>query len=319
MKKIKFDFIKNARFTIIVSVILIAAGIMSLVIHGGLKLGIDFTGGKNIRLKVHSSYKMDSKKIRSMLGKIGSELEINTVGLEEQQEFFIYYSEDEKITKTIKEILISNIGPEAESNAEKDIPLSAQNKWKILSSYKVGPKMGDEFKSISITATILILIMILIYIGFRFEFKFGIAAILALIHDVVISVGFVSILGFKFDIPILAGILMIIGYSLNDTIVIFDRIREECTNLHLDKEEYLMVVNKSISKSLTRTFLTSVTTLLAVSALIFFGGVVLKPLAIIFFIGVIAGTYSSIFIASPVLVLWEKIFIKKKKAIKKKK
>lgn len=296
MKTIHFDFIKNARFTILLSLALLLAGAFSMIVKGGLELGIDFAGGQNLRVKVENSIPMDAQKLRALFAGTDINPGITDIGEKDEQEFFVYFGSEANASEKVKAVFNEKIA-----------------KYEILSESFVGPKIGQEFRKIAIQATILILILILVYIGFRFELKFGIAAILALLHDVLISIGFISLLGYKFDIPLLAAIMTIIGYSLNDTIVIFDRIREESKNLHLDRHEYLLVVNKSISKSLNRTFLTSFTTLIALGALIVFGGVELEPMSIILFLGVIVGTYSSNFIASPILVLWEKLFYKPKK------
>lgn len=305
MRNVKFDFIRNSRFTVIISALIILIGVGSIVIKGGLDLGIDFAGGKNIWLKVDSSVPMNSEKLRGFFSTLGAKPGINNIGEEKEQEFFIYYQEKEIKTDKVKSLFNEKIGT---------------SKWKILSEDFVGPKIGKEFKKTAIYAAVLIMIILLIYIGFRFEFKFAIAAIVALLHDVLISIAFVSLLNFKFDTPLLAAILLIIGYSLNDTIVIFDRIREESKDLHLDsRHDYLLVVNQSIVKSLTRTIMTSVTTLMVLVVLILFGGVVLRPMAIILVVGVMAGTYSSNFIASPILVLWEKLFGQHKKDKKAKK
>ena len=182
----------------------------------------------------------------------------------------------------------------------------------VLSEDTVGPKIGKEFQRMGFWAAVLSLLLLLLYIAFRFEFKFGIAAIVALFHDVLITLGFVSLLGFTFDIPVLAAVLTLLGYSINDTIIIFDRIREESSNLHLDKREYVMVINQAINKTLSRTLLTSFTTISAIIVLIFFGGVDLRAMALVLLIGFITGTYSSVFVASPLLILWEKLLGKKK-------
>jgi preprotein translocase subunit SecF len=303
MKKFQFDFIKNSKYTVFFSLVIIAIGIFSLVSRGGLNLGIDFAGGKNIRIKVDQSVPMDSEKLRSLMGELKVNPGITKVGGEGIQEFFIYYQEENDTTGKLKQLMNREVG---------------EGKWEVLSEDFVGPKIGSQFQRIAVQATILILVILMIYIGFRFEIRFGVAAILALIHDVMITLTFISLLDFKFDIPLLAAVLTIIGYSLNDTIVIFDRIREETKALHLDKHEYVLVINGSIMKSMTRTILTSLTTLMVLGVLIAFGGIELQPMAITLFIGVIAGTYSSNFIASPALIVWEKLFGKRQPAQKKK-
>mgnify|MGYP000944919574 FL=1 len=161
--------------------------------------------------------------------------------------------------------------------------------------------------------------IILIYVAVRFRFKFGLAAVIALLHDTIISIGLVSLLKIEMDITVVAAILTILGYSINDTIVVFDRIRENTEKISTNKDEYVMIVNRSINQSLTRTIITSLTTLLVVVVLLIWGGESLYNFYLILFFGIIIGTYSSIFIASPVLVIWEHFVEKREKKSKKKK
>jgi preprotein translocase subunit SecF len=170
----------------------------------------------------------------------------------------------------------------------------------------IGPSAGRELRVKTFWAMGGALAGILIYIWVRFRFVWGLAAVAALVHDVVITLGMISITQKDFSLPVVAGILAIIGYSLNDTIVIFDRIRE---NLHSARvRDLLTIVNQSINQNLSRTMLTSVTTLFVVLTLFFFGGEKMNSLSFALIVGVLAGTYSSIFIASPFLLIWEKAF-----------
>lgn len=170
----------------------------------------------------------------------------------------------------------------------------------ILSIEKVGPKIGAELSGDAIMAIIWALLLILIYISFRFEFKFAVGAIMALSHDILVTLGIFSILDYEISLAIVAAFLTIVGYSLNDTIVIFDRIRE---NLKALKKSTLdMVVNQSINESLSRTIITSLTTFFVVLILFLVGGEVIHSFSFAMIIGVIVGTYSSIFVASPVII-----------------
>jgi len=169
----------------------------------------------------------------------------------------------------------------------------------------VGPKVGADLRQKGFMAVICSLLGMLAYIWWRFEFKFGIGAILALTHDVIITLGALSIAGKAIDLPIIAAILTVVGYSVNDTIIVSDRIRENTRRMSRDKLG--KVINMSINQTLSRTIITSLTTLLVVIALFFFGGGVIHDFAFTLMVGVIVGTYSSIFIASPLLLLWEKI------------
>ena len=171
----------------------------------------------------------------------------------------------------------------------------------ILSIDKVGPKVGAELSGKVIMAIISALALILIYISIRFEFKFALGAIAALAHDVLITLGIFSILGLEISLPIIAAFLTIVGYSLNDTIVIFDRIRENIKTRHRD--DYITIINASINQSLSRTIITSLTTFFVVMILWLFGGEVIHNFAFAMMVGVIVGTYSSIYIASPIVTL----------------
>ncbi len=170
---------------------------------------------------------------------------------------------------------------------------------------KVGPKIGAELKKKAFLAIVLSLVFILGYIWYRFQFQYGIGAIAALVHDITITMGFLSFFRFKFSLSIIAALLTIVGYSLNDTIVIFDRIRENRRTYRA--KNFYAVINQGINESLSRTFLTSITTLIVVLCLYFFGGEVIHGFAFTLLIGVIVGTYSSMFTASPVIYAWHRI------------
>ena len=171
----------------------------------------------------------------------------------------------------------------------------------ILSIEKVGPKIGSELSNKAIMAIISALGLILFYISIRFEFNFALSAIAALMHDVFVTLGIFSIMGYEISLPIIAAFLTIVGYSLNDTIVIFDRIRENVKSMK--RLTYTQVVDHSINDSLSRTIITSVTTFIVVLILWLFGGAVINLFAFAMMVGVIVGTYSSIFVACPLVVL----------------
>ncbi len=182
----------------------------------------------------------------------------------------------------------------------------------------IGPKIGSYFITVSIEVIILVSFIILIYVAIRFQFKFGLASVMALLHDTIIMVGFVSIFNIEMDITIIAAILTILGYSINDTIVVFDRIRENTEKISTNKDEYIMIVNRSIWESLSRTLITSITTFIVVFVLILWGGDALFNFYLLLLVGVFVGTYSSIFVASPVLVIWDKFMAQREKSRKKK-
>ena len=176
----------------------------------------------------------------------------------------------------------------------------------------VGPRIGEELKNRAWAAIVISMFGILIYITWRFQFKFAIGAIVALIHDVVITVGIFSILNKEISLAIIAALLTIVGYSLNDTIVVFDRIRENFSLRR--KESYDRMINISINESLSRTIITSVTTLIVVLFLLFMGGEVIHDFAFALMVGILVGTYSSIYVASPILIEWQNRLTARKRA-----
>ncbi len=180
----------------------------------------------------------------------------------------------------------------------------------VLGVESVGPQIGSELRSRGIWAVFWSLIGMLCYITIRFELRYGVGALVALIHDVLVVLGFFTLAGFEFNLTTIAGFLTLVGYSVNDTVVVFDRVRE---NLRRSRRESLVTIfNKSLNQTLSRTILTSGTTLMAVGSLLFLGGDVLRGAAFILTVGVIVGTYSSIYVASPFAILWEKFVTRRR-------
>ena len=298
IKNSKIDFLNKSRFTILLSGALILAGIFSLIINNGPKLSIDFKGGTLITVQYTKSININDLRTRlknvningqsfdfsnSEIKHFGntSSVAIRLANLENEPENF-----SQKFIKILK-----NIYPDALPENKDDF---------ILSIDKVSPKVGSELSGKAIMAILYAITLILIYISFRFEFTFAIGAIAAIAHDVIITIGIFSILGYEISLSVIAAFLTIVGYSLNDTIVIFDRIRE---NLKiLKRESVIETVNKSINESLSRTIITSLTTLFVVLTLYFFGGEVIRYFSFALIIGVLVGTYSSIFVASLIVV-----------------
>ncbi|MCH8980609.1 protein translocase subunit SecF [candidate division KSB1 bacterium] len=284
-----FNFIGKRKTARIFSIALILIGVGSLIIQGGPKLGIDFTGGTSLRLRFEKGVSIGD--VRSAIASLGiGNAEIKNFG--DSADILIRVQEQETsgagITDAIKAEL-SKVFPD--------------NPYVERSKDSVGPKIGAELRTATVTSILLALVGMLIYITWRFEFKFAVAAIVALFHDVIITLGVFSILQLEITLPIIAAFLTIVGYSLNDTIVIFDRIRENLKVLR--RETYESIVNTSLNQSLTRTIITSLTTLIVVLILYFFGGSVIHDFAFALIIGVIIGTYSSIFVASPIVIDWE--------------
>mgnify|MGYP002885465996 FL=1 len=279
---IKFNFMRMRVITTIMSVLLLIASIASLS-YQGLNLGIDFTGGTLVEVGYPEAVDLD--KIRESF--IDSEFSNTSVQ---------YFG-------TANEILI-RIPPQRGLNSA-DI---SNNLLNLLSANDlnvemrrvefVGPQVGDELKEDGGLAMLYALLCIMVYVAFRFQMRFSVGAVAALIHDVVITLGFFSIMHFNFDLTILAALLAVIGYSLNDTIVVFDRVRENFRKVR-DKTP-VDVFNISLNQTLSRTLMTSFTTLLVLIALFFLGGEIIHGFSIALIFGVLIGTYSSIYIASPV-------------------
>ena len=298
IKNSKIDFLNNSRFTILLSGALILAGIFSLIINNGPKLSIDFKGGTLITVQYTNPVNIND--LRSRLKNVNisgqsfdfstseikyfgntSSIAIRIANLENEPENF-----SQNFIKILK-----NIYPDALPESKDDF---------ILSIDKVSPKVGSELSGKAIMAILYAITLILIYISFRFEFIFAIGAIAAIAHDVIITLGIFSILGYEISLSVIAAFLTIVGYSLNDTIVVFDRIRENLKTLK--RESVIETVNKSINESLSRTIITSLTTLFVVLTLFFFGGEVIHYFSFALIVGVLIGTYSSIFVASLIVV-----------------
>ena len=298
IKETSIKFMAQSRLGLYLSGAVIGAGIISLILAGGPLLSIDFKGGT--LLAVHFSDPVDVNDIRSAMSAVSidgqsfdfSKAEIKLFGSTRDISVRIPHMDEEpanfaqRIIAYLRESFPDKV-PEVESDF-------------ILSIEKVGPKIGSELSNKAILAIISALGLILFYISIRFEFNFALSAIAALVHDVFITVGIFSIMGYEISLPIIAAFLTIVGYSLNDTIVIFDRIRENIKSMK--RLTYTQVVDHSINDSLSRTIITSVTTFIVVLILWLFGGEVINLFAFAMMVGVIVGTYSSIFVACPLVV-----------------
>jgi preprotein translocase SecF subunit len=298
IKKTNIDFLGKTNITTLLSIFLISAGIISMVLNGGPKLSIDFKGGTLVA--VNYTEPVNIEKIRSELSSVlidgqsfnFSNAEIKYFGDESNIAVRIASMEEEpeQFSKKFSDKLAS-IFPNL-------VPVDKNNF--ILSVEKVGPKVGAELSSDALMAILSALLLILIYVSVRFEFKYAVGAIAALVHDVLITIGVFSILGYEISLAVIAAFLTIVGYSLNDTIVIFDRVRE---NVKTTKNAPMKnIINQSINESLSRTIITSLTTFFVVLILFLFGGEVIHTFSFAMIVGVLIGTYSSIFVASPVVI-----------------
>ncbi|MFH1429383.1 MAG: protein translocase subunit SecF [Candidatus Margulisiibacteriota bacterium] len=270
--------------------IIVVAGILAI-IFSGLNVGIDFTGGTNLMIK--SDKTVSTGQIRDELKAMGIEKSvIQRTGKESENICLIRMPELENAKRVqLIENMNRNLGG-----------------IEVLEVDHIGPSIGEELKQQSLWIILTVLGLLLVYITFRFEFWSGCATIIALIHDTLVTLGFIALFGYEIDIAVIVAILTIMGYSINDTIVVFDRIRENSA-IHKKRLPFVDIANLSITQTLSRSINTSFTVLLAIMALIIFGGATIKVFAVVLFVGIATGTYSSIFIAAPTLAAFKKIKI----------
>ena len=286
------NFVGARKPAMILSALLIIASIGSLIVNG-LNLGVDFTGGTVIEIGYPEA--TDVEPIRKKLAEAKFEAQVQHFGTAKDVLIRITppkTDKTEKITSNKK----AKIGDQIYTILKQDNPNIVLRRVEF-----VGPQIGDELRDDGGVAMLLALAGILIYVTLRFEFRFSLGAIVALLHDVIITIGIFSIFRIEFDLTILAAVLAIIGYSLNDTIVVFDRIRENYLKLRKASSEES--INLSINQTLSRTIVTSLTTLLVLIALFFLGGEIIHGFSLAMIIGVVVGTYSSIYVASSSLIM----------------
>ena len=311
-KQTKIDFLGARKIALIVSMILVVASMASFIMRG-LNLGIDFTGGTLVEVGYQQPVEVES--VRITLAENGFEdAVVQHFGTFQDVMVRLpssYSKENINSAEISSGVMVALRGSYSETLVESSDP---SNQQCVVSSQVsdcqvqmrrvefVGPQVGGELANQGGLAMLYALLGILIYVTFRFEWRFAIGSVAALVHDVLITVGIFSIFQFEFSLPVLAAVLAVIGYSLNDTIVVYDRIRENFRKMR--KSNTVDIMNTAINQTLPRTLLTSLTTLLVVLTLLILGGEVIRGFSLALFIGVIIGTYSSIFIASPaVLVL----------------
>jgi preprotein translocase subunit SecF len=286
----QIDFVRWMKAAGAVSLAIIIIGIASMIWHSGLNYGIDFAGGSLVQIKFQQEPQID--KIRNTFKMIGLENSIIQT-----------YGSKEIVVRT----------PESRADLKG---LAAKIETALASAYPsasydiqrvevVGPKVGKDLTRKALLAIFFSWVGILVYVGFRFEFRYALGGIIALVHDVLITVALLSLMNKEFDLNIVAALLTIIGFSINDTIVIFDRIRENARkNIRSSLTD---IINMSVNQTLSRTILTSFTVFMVLLALFFFGGSVIHNFAFTMLIGTVAGVYSTVFIASPIVLLFEKI------------
>jgi len=285
-----FNFVAMMKVAVTISVVYILIGIGSIFWHGGLNFGIDFAGGTLIQIRFGEETSVD--KLRQALQPIG-------MGSSIIQQF----GPKEMVVRTaVTGTDLKGLSGQLE-NALKTT--YGQSAYEIRRLESVGPKVGRDLTRKALLAIVFSWIGILVYVGFRFEFRYALGGIFALVHDILVTVGTLSLLNKEFDLNIVAALLTIIGYSINDTIVIFDRIREN-TRKNI-KMPLMDVINLSVNQTLSRTILTSFTVFMVLLVLFFFGGAVIHDFAFALLVGCVAGVYSTVFIASPIVLAFEKI------------
>ena len=287
------DFLSYKRLAAVISGLLILAGVASIVGHKGLKYGIDFKGGTNVQIQFSTAPDLD--QLRQLFAEKDMEnIVLQTFGDPADKEVLLGLptgsplGTGEKLTSELRKIL-----------------LPQHPKLEIRRIETIGPKVGDELKLSAVQAILIALGLVLLYITIRFQWRQGVSAIVALVHDVLVVIGMFSIFDKEFSLTVVAALLTVVGYSLNDTIVVFDRIRENQGKYR--KKTFDETINLSITETLSRTLITSGTTLLVVLTLFLLGGEIIHDFAFALLVGVLIGTYSSIYVASTVAVFLTKL------------
>ena len=279
-----FNFMGKSKLAMFLSIAVVVAS-FALLATKGLNYGVDFAGGTIVQVKYEGKAPIDIMREKLKGNKLFENASITEFG-----------SPDEVVIrmKTTTGNVTTDIGDVTRS------ALNGTGNFEIRRVDIVGPKVGSELKEKGITSLILAILGILIYVAFRFEWRFAVASIVALVHDISIALGAITLVGLDVNLDVLAALLTILGYSLNDTIIVFDRIREGVTkgkNIELAN-----IINESVTRTLARTTLTSLTTFFVVFTLFMFGGEIIHAFAFTLLVGVVVGTYSSIFVASPILL-----------------
>jgi len=291
LKKTNIDFMGKKYYAFALSAIILVIGIIAVVqvARGTANLGIDFTGGTAVQIKFEKPFALS--EVRKALEDGGlKDVELQDMPVEKK--VLIRVKKQEETIGGFSEKIVSVLSQRF-----------ADQKLVVESTTEIGPKVGERLRKDALWAIIAATAGLLIYIAFRFQFRFGIGATIATLHDVLAVLALFYVLNREINLVIIAALLAIAGYSLTDTVVVYDRIRENLRMRQRDPVE--VVVNQSINEVLSRTIITAMTTLLAALALFFFGGEVIHDFALAIIVGIVVGTFSSIFIASPIVLLWK--------------
>jgi preprotein translocase subunit SecF len=290
---VNFDWLSNRRMFFGLSALLLIIGLVSVVTKGSLRYGVDFQGGAIVYVRFDEPVEID--RIRVLLQESGAaDSQIQELSQSGGSGYDVLIQVEQAIV-------------EEDLGRGREIITAALNngfegQFEILNSESVGPKIGSDLRRQAVLATLYALGGILIYIAFRFEWIYGAAAVFAVFHDTLITLGFFSVFNKEINLTVIAALLTLVGYSVNDTIVVFDRVRE---NLRLSRRKpFGSILNESINQTLSRTILTSGLTLIAALAMYFFGGEVINNFAFALVVGVLVGTYSSIAVAAPMVFIY---------------
>jgi preprotein translocase subunit SecF len=290
--KSNFQFLAQRRKAYVVSGAVITVGIIAMVANvfalgSWLNYGVDFTGGTLVQVEFRQP--TTANDVRAALGG-GEAVGVTRFGAENDFVVRLPLEEEtevEEVSQRVEEQLAAAYGADG---------------FEVVRTELVGPTVGAELQRKAVLAILLSFVLTLIYLAFRFEFRFGLAAVIATIHDIVLTLSFIAAFRIELELPTIAAILTIVGYSLNDTIVVFDRIRENMQAKGARKQDPVELINRSLNETLPRTLMTSLSTLAALVALLVMGPLVLRDFSMIMFLGIILGTYSSLWIAAPALI-----------------
>jgi len=311
-KATNFNFLGKRKLALTISMVVMLICIVAIFTRG-MNFGIDFTGGTLVEVGYTSAIEVET--VRDQLSGAGfDDAVVQHFGTSSDVLIRLptgVEGESQKASELSSAVMSALRGPGGEVLLDQNVNAGAQQcsrdgvtadcELQMRRVEFVGPQVGDELKNQGTLAMLYALIGILIYVTFRFEWRFAVGSVAALVHDVVITVGLFAIFQFEFSLAVLAAVLAVIGYSLNDTIVVYDRIRENFRKMR--KGDSAAIINQSINQTLPRTVLTSLTTLLVVTTLLVLGGEVIRGFSTALLIGVLVGTYSSIFVASPVVLM----------------
>ncbi len=301
IRESNIDFAGKRFPAMAISAIVLLIGIYFIFLHHGLVYSIDFTGGTQLQYRFEEP--IPEEDLRGALRDAGFAAEVTS--LQDLQG---------GLPESMIKIQGDQISPEAQAELQGVLQTSFPgNDFELRKIDRIGPRVGEELKWGALKAILISLVLIVFYISIRFEFMYAIGALVALAHDVLVALGVFSILSVEISLPIIAALLTIVGYSLNDTIVVFDRIRENMKRMQGRKT--IDIINTSINQTLSRTLLTSLTTFVVVLIMFIFGGETIHNMVFALMLGVLVGTYSSIFVASPVLIEWS-ARVQAKKALK---